>query len=440
MLNQRFCNYFYEKFFDGKDEEFSDFLSNIEKPILRTIRIKPGKENLVKKNLESDGWKLIPTDVPRVFVADREENFNPFERRLGMSIDHLIGNFYIQELAASHPVNLLADWKIHDEKFLILDMASSPGGKTTQLSENFPNSFIIANEPSRERIPQLLQNLERMHTPNTAVTLYPGQQWRHFGEIFDRILLDAPCSGEWTLYKWTDAVKNWHIKSIKQIANLQKKLIQSALIALKTGGEMVYSTCALNDLENEWILEFIKEKYGNKIEIIFQKKFWPHIDKTGWFFMAKIIKKAPISENIEIQAKNYNDEIKNFRKNLGNFETKDWISLFSHRDKILAVKNTELVEKFLDKMYFMRFGETIWYLENNKFEPNARAYRDLEVWNFEEIFLNSDEEIDYYLRWWMIETENDWYFLIKNKENIVSLEKSENNLIENNFPKDWRRK
>ena len=73
--------------------------------------------------------------------------------------------------------------------------------------------------------------------------------------------------------------------------NLQKKLIVSALTALKVGGEMVYSTCALNDLENEGILAYISEKYGEKIEIIFQKKFWPHIDQTGGFFMAKIVKK-----------------------------------------------------------------------------------------------------------------------------------------------------
>jgi 16S rRNA (cytosine1407-C5)-methyltransferase len=80
-------------------------------------------------------------------------------------------------------------------------MASSPGGKTTQLIEQFPNSFVIANEPTRERIPQLLQNLERMNSPNVGVTLYPGQFWRGFPETFDRILLDAPCSGEGTLYK-----------------------------------------------------------------------------------------------------------------------------------------------------------------------------------------------------------------------------------------------
>ena len=80
-------------------------------------------------------------------------------------------------------------------------MAASPGGKTTQLAEMYPNAFIIANEPTRERIPQLLQNLDRMGSANIGVTLYPGQYFRHTPEVFDRILLDAPCSGEGTLYK-----------------------------------------------------------------------------------------------------------------------------------------------------------------------------------------------------------------------------------------------
>lgn len=440
MLNPRFCEYFQEKFFNGKEEEFSSFLSCIENPLPRTIRIKKEKENWVKDHLEKDGWILHSTNIDRIYTLDRKENFNPLERRIGMTLDHLIGNFYIQELAAAHPVHLLADGKIHQENFLILDMASSPGWKTTQLAEYFPNSFIIANEPSRERIPQLLQNLERMHSPNIAITLYPGQQWKHFPETFDKILLDAPCSWEWTLYKWTDAVKNWHIKSIKQIANLQKKLIISALTALKTGGEMVYSTCALNDLENEWILSYIKEKYSNTIEIIYEKKFWPHIDKTGWFFMAKIIKKSPISENTLIQSKNFNTEIKTFHRNLWEWKIKENTSLLSHRDKILAIKNLHIVQHLLDKMYFMRLGETIGFYENGKFKPNVRAYRDLQVEHLPKITLQNEEELDYYLRGGMLETEENWYFLINYKDDIISLEKSENHIIENSFPKDWRRK
>lgn len=196
MLNERFTSYFHDTFFQDKEDEFQSFLSAIEKSIPRTIRIKPGKEQQVKENLEKDGWILNQTNITRVYSMDRREDFDPLERRLGFTLDHLVGNFYIQELAAATPVDILADSKIQDDRFLILDMASSPGGKTTQLAEYYPNSFIIANEPTRERIPQLLQNLERMKTPNVGVTLYPGQYWKNFPETFDRILLDAPCSGE----------------------------------------------------------------------------------------------------------------------------------------------------------------------------------------------------------------------------------------------------
>ncbi len=155
----------------------------------------------VKKNLQSDGWILTPTPIARVFAMDRRADFDPLERRLGFSSDHLIGNFYIQELAAAHPVDILANSTINEENFLILDVAASPGGKTTQLAEYYPKSFIIANEPTRERLPQLLQNLERMGSANIGITLYPGQLYRHHDEIFDRVLLDAPCSGEGTLFK-----------------------------------------------------------------------------------------------------------------------------------------------------------------------------------------------------------------------------------------------
>jgi 16S rRNA (cytosine1407-C5)-methyltransferase len=234
-VNPRFINYFRETFFSEKPEELVEFLSSLEKGIPRTIRIRPGKEKEVKTRIERYGFTLEETYIPNVFVLGRTEDFDPLERRIGYTVDHLVGNFYIQELAAATSVHILSEGKIHEDDFVILDMAASPGGKTTQLSEMYPNSFIIANEPTRERIPQLLQNLDRMGSANIGVTLYPGQYFTKTPETFDRILLDAPCSGEGTLYKGTDATKHWHIKNIKTIARLQEKLIHAAIIALKVG-------------------------------------------------------------------------------------------------------------------------------------------------------------------------------------------------------------
>ena len=113
MINDRFKAYFRETFFAEKPEEFEQFLDAIEKPIARTIRIKPEKVDQVKKDLESDGWILRTTNIANVFSVDRREDFDPLERRLGFSMNHLIGNFYIQELAAAHPVDILADHSRH---------------------------------------------------------------------------------------------------------------------------------------------------------------------------------------------------------------------------------------------------------------------------------------------------------------------------------------
>jgi len=439
MLNDRFTSYFHDTFFQDKEEEFQSFLRAIEQPIPRTIRIKPGKEEKVKNNLEKDGWILKKTNISRVYSMDRREDFDPLERRLGFSLDHLLGNFYIQELAAATPVDILADSQIQEDKFLILDMASSPGGKTTQLAEYYPNSFIIANEPTRERIPQLLQNLERMETPHVGVTLYPGQYWKHLPETFDRILLDAPCSGEWTLYKWTDAVKHWHLKNIKDISRLQAKLLDAALHALKVGGEMIYSTCSLNLFENENIVQSMYEKYDNWFEILFQKKYWPHVDGTGGFFITKIRK----LKSLEREEKSWprggrNDKLRVFRGNISPWRIQDGVILYEHDKKILAVKNPP---NWLNDIYLMRFWEQIGAMENWRYEPNFRSTRYLQMSKVEIYDIHDDKILDDYLRGNPLEhIWPDWYIILNYRWSTMGVEFRKDNIIDSRFPKEWRRK
>lgn len=166
MINERFTSYFRETFFQDDLETFQTFLSSLEKPLPRTIRIRREKSESVHAHLTSSGYILTATNIPNVFAIELGPDMDPLETRIGFTLDHLLGNFYIQELAAARSVHILSGGDVHDESFTILDMASSPGGKTTQLAEHYPRSFIIANEPTRDRIPQLLQNLNRMGTPN----------------------------------------------------------------------------------------------------------------------------------------------------------------------------------------------------------------------------------------------------------------------------------
>jgi 16S rRNA (cytosine1407-C5)-methyltransferase len=442
MIHERFQTYFRETFFPNNEEEFGEFLQAIEQSIPRTIRIKPGKVEEVKDRLEWDGWILEKTQVEWVFSLGRREDFNPLERRIGYSMDHLVGNFYIQELAAAHPVSILADGKVQEWEYLILDMASSPGWKTTQLAEYFPNSFIVANEPTRERIPQLLQNLDRMWSANIWVTLYPGQYWKHYGETFDRILLDAPCSWEWTLYKWTDATKHWHIKNIKMIAKLQEKLLDASLHALKVWWEMIYSTCALNLLENEWVVNSILSKYPWIFEVTYQKKFWPHIDKTGGFFVTRIHKINSIGSQVDSgRLENTNKELKLSRANLWAWKIQDNITLYEHGGKILAVKNAQLTEKLSKQVYFMRFGEYIGQAEKWKFTPSNTAYKYLDCSSISKYQIKDEEELDTYLRGNNLESDEiDGPILIVNNWIVIGLEEIQGWVIGNSFPWDWQRK
>lgn len=129
--------------------------------------------------------------------------------------------------------------------------------------------------------------------------------------------------------------------------------------------------------------------------------------------MAKIRKKSCFSEEkSEEKLKNYNSEIKKFSKNIAPFSPKNNISLFSHRDKILAVKNAEIITTFLEKMYFMRLGETIGFWEHNAFSPSARAFRDIDVKNTEILELKTEEEIDEYLRGGIFAIDSEKKFVL----------------------------
>ncbi len=445
MINERFKTYFEEEFFKNNPEEFSEFIISLEKPIPRTIRIKKEMREEVKTRLTNDGWILWETPIEGVFSLERKDDFNPLERRIGFSIDHLVGNFYIQELAAAHPVSILADGQEDSDKYLILDMASSPGGKTTQIAEYYPNSFIVANEPTRERIPQLLQNLERMSSPNIGITLYPWQFWKNLEETFDKVLLDAPCSGEGTLYKWTDATKHWHIKNIKNIARLQEKLLDAAVHTLKVGGEMIYSTCSLNRVENEEVVDRVLNEYSWSLEILYQKKFWPHKDKTGGFFITKIKKVKTLEKTREKSPRLFenNKKIHLFRGTLTPWKIKSDITLYEHEGKILAVKNAEIAKDLQEKVFFMKYGEFIGSIEHGTFSPHVWAYKNLELWENIKTFTIPDQVIlDEYLRGYPIKIGDGYtgYILIKYEELNIALEFCEDGTIKNTFPKDWRRK
>jgi tRNA (cytosine49-C5)-methyltransferase len=229
-----------------------------------TLKITPSE---LKKRFDSYNWTTTQPfkEFPEIFII---KNTKPGE--IGNSKEHLLGYFYVQEISSMLPILILRP-KPDD---ILLDLCASPGSKTTQAAASMENTgTIIANEVSLGRIGILNSNLERCGITNTIVTRKEGTALcnallKKTQLKFDKILVDAPCSGEGTLRKSPKTFEMWNPNMIKKIAKTQKKLASSALQLLKTGGIMIYSTCTLSPEEDEMIINFLLKNFDIEIEPI----------------------------------------------------------------------------------------------------------------------------------------------------------------------------
>jgi NOL1/NOP2/sun family putative RNA methylase len=195
-----------------------------------------------------------------------ENELGPGE--IGRSLEHLLGYYYVQDIASMLPV-LTLEPKPNE---LILDLAAAPGSKTTQIAAKMKNTgTIIANDVSLGRIKILSSNTERCGASNIIITRKEGaalcKRLKEQNFSFDRILVDAPCSGEGTLRSSPITYKMWNPKTIKTLSRIQKSLISSALEILKPRGVLVYSTCTHAPEENEEIMDFVLKEFKDKIKI-----------------------------------------------------------------------------------------------------------------------------------------------------------------------------
>jgi tRNA (cytosine40_48-C5)-methyltransferase len=213
---------------------------------------------------------------------------------LGATPEYLLGLYQLQETASQLPAEILDP----DDKDFVLDMCAAPGAKTTQLAQLMNNKgTLIATDLKKERLPSLTNNLERLGITNTFVYQLNGLDVRKLGMTFSKILLDAPCSGNYV------ADREWFSKrdlaGIKRNAALQRKLLKAAESVLDKGGILVYSTCSLEPEEDEENIRYAVEELGLKIVSINTigdsvlegtRRLWPHKTGTQGFFVAKLRK------------------------------------------------------------------------------------------------------------------------------------------------------
>ncbi|RLV58807.1 16S rRNA (cytosine(1407)-C(5))-methyltransferase RsmF [Parashewanella curva] len=288
-----------------------EFLAFNNKPLRLSVRVNTLKITVSAFHdlMSSKGWRL--TSIPWC-----KEGFwitIPPHQDIGNSIEHLQGLFYIQEASSMLPPTALFD---SDSNFdNVLDMAAAPGSKTTQIAALMNNQgLLIANEYSSSRVKMLHANLVRMGVYNAAITHFDAEVFgQYLFEAFDAILLDAPCGGEGTVRKDSNALKDWRLEEVHSIATKQKQLIVSAFEALKVNGTLIYSTCTLSQEENQQVCLFLKETFGDAVEFISLADLfngankattsegflhiWPQIFDSEGFFVAKIRKTKSVTRS-----------------------------------------------------------------------------------------------------------------------------------------------
>lgn len=274
----------------------------------RSIRVNTLKISIpeFKKRLGKE-WKL--TQIPwckQGFWIEHEKG----RRDIGNLKEHVLGYFYVQGAVSMIPPIALDPNP--GEK--VLDMCASPGSKATQIAQYMENKgVLIANDYKGIRMVPLATNIQRMGITNTIITLMQGTQFKDFK--FDKVLVDAPCSGTGTIRKSLKTLLIWNPKMTKKFSNQQKRLIEKGFENLKKDGILVYSTCSLEPEEDEEVVSYLLDKYPNaKIEeiklpglktspVILEfdgKKYnsdvkkclrlWPQDNDTEGFFIARIKK------------------------------------------------------------------------------------------------------------------------------------------------------
>ncbi|MFA5216725.1 RsmB/NOP family class I SAM-dependent RNA methyltransferase [Sulfuricurvum sp.] len=243
-------------------EQFDAIIRTFDSPKQVTFRV-----NTLKSTPEELETELRIAEIPyaRVGWLEGVYRISPDDKlRLTQTDAFYGGRLYIQNLASMIAPLILAP----RPEETVLDLAAAPGGKTLMLAGMMQNTgWLSAVELSRERFFRLRDNLESQGVTNAHTYMTDGRSvGKKCPEMFDRILLDAPCSSE-ARFKTHEpkSMSFWTIHKVKETSKLQRRLLLSAFDALKPGGKLLYCTCSFSPEENESPLQHLLERHGDRL-------------------------------------------------------------------------------------------------------------------------------------------------------------------------------
>lgn len=429
MLPQEFLNRIEKQL----GEEYPAFLESLERPRAVALRFNPLKGE--KPDLTFVG-EPVPWE-PMGFYYDPEA-------RPGLHPYHEAGVYYLQEASAMSAVALLDPQP--GEK--ICDLCAAPGGKTTQIAGRMMGEgFLLCNEINPKRARILGQNVERMGVANALVTNeHPQRLAEKYAGFFDRVLIDAPCSGEGMFRKEESAVTDWSQETVEMCARRQAEILHSGAQLLKPGGRLVYSTCTFAPEENEQAIDnfllshpqFVREPveapwFTPAGEGAF--RLWPHKLLGEGHFAAVLRKTGGEEDSVDsIPGAKLPKEWNVFAKELKIQLPEGKALLFGNSLYWVPVEMPDI-----HRIKVVRPGLELGEVKKNRFEPaHALALWLTKCENIQDFPAKSKEIRDYMQGQVIPGTVRGWC-LVSVDGYTLGWGKGDGNSIKNHYPKGLRR-
>ena len=346
---------------------------------------------------------------------------------------HRAGLFYSQEPSAMISAELLNA----NPGDVVLDLCAAPGGKSTHIASQLNGKgLLVANEIIRSRALILRENIERMGVSNAVVTnMSPDELELEFVEFFDKILVDAPCSGEGMFRKDDEAILAWSIEHTISCAHRQRLILNSAANMLRPGGVLVYSTCTFAPCENEETIKAFLEEHTDFI-LEHMEHIYPHKHLGEGHFAARLVKKGfEVRKSRQALPKDADATLfKSFEKENLTTTLNGRFVLFGENLYLLPslfgdVKNIKII------LPGLHLGE----IKRNRFEPSYHLALALKQNDFKITHSASEDEISLYYQGNVVNATapNGWGAMLYDKYPIGWF-KSVNGQLKNHYPKRLR--
>lgn len=412
-------------------DEYDDFIKSYDEPKTTGLRIntlKINKEDFLNLNL----FKL--SQIP---WADEAFYYDETIDRPGKNALHEAGAYYLQEPSA---MSVVPKVEVREgEK--VLDMCAAPGGKSTYiLSKLNDTGLLVSNEINPIRIKALGENLERFGAKNCIITNTDSNNLRKvFTGYFDKVVIDAPCSGQGMFRKDEVAIKDWSYAKVLECQSIQREIIRDGYDMLKNGGILVYSTCTFAKEENETVINEFIEEYENA-KLIEMDRVWPHKVKGEGHFVAKIQKlEDEDCSTKELKTKRLDKELKDYRDFEKKFLNINMGDKFDIRGENLYLMPQDSPDT--KKLKVLRYGLHLGVLKKNRFEPShalSHYLKPEDVKNVENLKLDNEEVLNY-LRGNTISTGQSRGWVLVTVEGVpLGWGKESNGVLKNHYPKGLR--